>query len=37
MGNPDGELVSIFADEESDLTNDIQEQRDSASAGPIQL
>ncbi len=28
MGNPDGELTSIFAYEESDLTNDIQEQRD---------
>ncbi|EZI26236.1 hypothetical protein [Pseudomonas extremaustralis] len=28
MGNPDGELVHIFAYEESDLTNDIQEQHD---------
>lgn len=28
MGNPNGELVHIFAYEESDLTNDIQEQHD---------
>ena len=28
MGNPDGEFVHIFAYEERDLTNDIQQQRD---------
>lgn len=28
MGQPDGELVHIFAYEECDLTNDIQEQHD---------
>ncbi|VVN58715.1 hypothetical protein PS687_03117 [Pseudomonas fluorescens] len=28
MGNPDGEFVHIFAYEDRDLTNDIQQQRD---------